>query len=81
MVNDQYMGKTQIPTAVDGRTYYGCCAMCKEKLEKNESARMAIDPVSGKPVDKASATIGRDDSGKVFYFQDEASMRRYRAGS
>jgi YHS domain-containing protein len=81
MVNDQYMGKAQIPTAVGGKTYYGCCAMCKEKLEKNDSARTAVDPVSSKPVDKASAVIGRDESGKVFYFQDEANRRLYRAGS
>jgi YHS domain-containing protein len=78
MVNDQYMGKAQIPTAVAGKTYFGCCAMCKEKLEKNESARMSVDPTTGKPVDKALAIIARDESGKVFYFQDEASMKRYR---
>jgi YHS domain-containing protein len=77
MVNDQYMGKAQIPTAVAGKTYFGCCAMCKEKLEKNESARMSVDPTTGKPVDKALAIIARDESGKVFYFQDEASMKRY----
>ncbi|AKU93636.1 hypothetical protein AKJ09_00300 [Labilithrix luteola] len=78
MVNNQFMGKTQIPVAVGGKTYFGCCAMCKEKLEKNESARTGTDPVTGKPVDKAAAVIARDDSGKVFYFESEATMQRYK---
>lgn len=77
MVNDQYMGRDQIPVAVAGKTYYGCCANCKEKLEKSESARMATDPVTGKPVDKASAVIARDEQGKVFYFESEATLARY----
>jgi len=81
MVNDQFMGKPQIPTDVAGKRYYGCCAMCKEKLEKNESARSATDPVSGARVDKATAVIGRDANGKVYYFESEASLRRFRTSS
>jgi YHS domain-containing protein len=77
MVNDQYMGKEQIPVVVGGKTYFGCCAMCKEKLEKNEAARMAVDPVSGARVDKATAVIGRDASNKVYYFENEQTMRRF----
>ena len=48
MVNDQDMGKTQIPVVVEGKTYYGCCAMCKERLAKDANARTGVDPVSGK---------------------------------
>lgn len=77
MVNDQYMDKEQIPVAVGGKTYFGCCAMCKEKLEKNDAARTAIDPVSGARVDKATAVIGRDVSNKVYYFESEQTMRRF----
>ena len=80
MVNDKYMGKPQIPTTVAGKTYFGCRAGCKEKLETSEAARTAIDPVTHKAVDKASAVIGRDADGKVYYFESEASLRRYRAG-
>lgn len=78
MVNDQYMGKPQIPVEVAGKTYYGCCAMCKEKLEKLDTARLAVDPVSGKRVDKASAVIGRNPGGKVFYFESEATLAQYK---
>jgi YHS domain-containing protein len=51
--------------------------MCKQKLENNETARTAIDPVSGKRVDKASAVIAKNDKGRVFYFEDEANMTKY----
>jgi YHS domain-containing protein len=78
MVNDQFMGAPQIPVQVEGRTYFGCCAMCKEKLEKQTAARTAQDPVTGEPVDKASAVIVKDASGKVLYFASEATLRRYR---
>src|SRR5687768_563470 len=37
MVNNQYMGRPQIPTTVAGKTYYGCCPMCKGRLEKEAS--------------------------------------------
>ncbi|HSK04679.1 MAG TPA: hypothetical protein VK932_25690 [Kofleriaceae bacterium] len=77
MVNDQYMGRPQIPTVVEGRTYYGCCAMCKEKLEKQPEARIARDPVSGEEVDKSKAVIAQDSTGKALYFASEDTLRRY----
>lgn len=77
MVNDQYMGREQIPVSVGEKTYYGCCAGCKDKLQNNVSARTAADPVTGKAVDKASAVIARNDDGKVFYFESEETLGRY----
>lgn len=68
------MGKDQVPTVVQGKTYFGCCAMCKEKLETLAAARTGTDPVSGNSVDKASAMIARDESGKVFYFESEGTL-------
>ena len=79
MVNDMDMGKAQIPVVVEGRTYYGCCAMCKERLAKDAAIRSAIDPVSGKSVDKAKAVIGKRPDGSVVYFESEANLRRYAA--
>lgn len=78
MVNDHYMGKPQIPVTVGSKTYFGCCAMCKQKLETDPGARTALDPVTGRSVDKASAVIGRDATGKVYYFENEATMARFR---
>lgn len=78
MVNDQFMGRPQIPVEVEGRTYFGCCAMCKERLNKEPAVRTARDPVSGEEVDKAKAIIVQDASGKVLYFASEATLGRYR---
>lgn len=77
MVNNQVFDKDQIPVPVDGKTYYGCCEMCKERLSKDASLRSAVDPVSGKPVDKATAVIGALPDGKVLYFESETTFGQY----
>ncbi|HLL25417.1 MAG TPA: TRASH domain-containing protein [Kofleriaceae bacterium] len=78
MVNDQFMGRPQIPVEVEGRTYYGCCPDCKTKLDQQPAIRTAADPVSGEAVDKAKAIIVQDATGKVLYFASEDTLRRYR---
>lgn len=77
MINDQFMGSPQIPVAVEGRTYFGCCAMCERRLRDDAASRLATDPVTGRQVDKASAVIGRASDGRVHYFESEDSMRRF----
>jgi YHS domain-containing protein len=77
MVNDQFMGRPQIPVIVGGLTYYGCCPACKETLENRSTARMALDPVTQEPVDKAKAVIVKDATGKVLYFASEETLRRF----
>jgi YHS domain-containing protein len=78
MVNNQYMGKPQIPVSVDGKTYYGCCEMCKGRLAKDATARMAVDPVSNKPVDKATAVIAKNAAGSALYFENERNFAAYK---
>jgi YHS domain-containing protein len=80
MVNNTYMGTPQIPVSVEGRTYYGCCDMCKGKLERDPSSRVATDPISGRSVDKAGAVIGRDARNRVVYFENEGTYRKYAGG-
>ncbi len=79
MVNNHFMGKAQIPVEVEGKTYFGCCEMCKGRLAKDPSSRAAKDPVSGVTVDKAVAVIARDNSGGVVYFENEANLAQYAA--
>jgi YHS domain-containing protein len=79
MVNEMAMGKDQIPVEVDGRTYYGCCEMCKKTLVTDASKRTAVDPISGKEVDKAKAVIGAQEDGHVFYFESEANLAKVNA--
>lgn len=77
MINNQVFEKDQIPVEVEGRTYYGCCAMCKERLAKDPASRQAVDPVTGKTVDKATAVIGALPDGNVLYFESEATFEKY----
>ena len=79
MVNNRFMGKPQIPVDVAGKTYFGCCEMCKSRLADDPSARTAVDPLTGTTVDKADAVVGRDNSGVVLYFENEANLNRYQA--
>ena len=77
MVNDTVFPKDQIPVQVDGKTYFGCCEMCKGRLTSDEGIRYAKDPVSGKTVDKATAVIGATPDGKVLYFESEKTFKAF----
>lgn len=77
MVNNQFMGRPQIPVEVQGRTYYGCCEMCKGKLANDPTSRTAVDPVSHRPVDKAVAVIGKAESGATVYFENKENFAAY----
>ena len=77
MVNNAVFEKDQIPIAVEGKTYYGCCDMCKERLAKDAEARTGVDPVTGKKVDKATAVIAALADGTVLYFESEETFKKY----
>lgn len=78
MVTDQLFVKDQIPVELEGKTYYGCCEMCKGKLKNNPDSRVAIDPVSGNQVDKAQAVIGAAPDGSVYYFESEENLTKFK---
>ena len=77
MMNNTLFDKDQIPVAVEGKTYFGCCEMCKARLAEDPTMRKATDPVTGKPVDKAKAVIGAKPDGKVLYFESEKTFAEY----
>lgn len=77
MMNNRFMGSEQIAVEVEGKTYYGCCPMCKEKLRNDAAARQAIDPISGNTVDKATAVIGAAPDGAVYYFENEENLQKF----
>ena len=77
MVNDTVFDKDQIPVAVEGKTYFGCCQMCKGRLAQDAAIRQATDPVSGKSVDKAKAVLGATPDGKVLYFESDKTFAAY----
>ena len=77
MVNNQHFGTVQIPVDVDGKTYYGCCEGCKATLAEDAQARTAVDPVSGRSVDKALAVIGAYRDGQVEYFENAENLEAW----
>lgn len=78
MVNNAYMGKKQLEVKYDGKVYYGCCADCQNKIPTQESARTATDPVSKKPVDKATAIIAiSDQNDGVLYFENQSNYTTF----
>lgn len=77
MMNNTVFPTPQIAVPVDGKTYFGCCEMCKGRLAVDPTVREAVDPVSGKTVDKATAVIGALPDGKVLYFESEKTFAAY----
>jgi YHS domain-containing protein len=47
-------------------------------LTQYPTTGVAIDPVSGKEVDKAEAVIGIDKAGNVYFFQSEENLKKFR---
>jgi|SRR5215510_14651145 len=77
MINNQRFAKEQIPVVVSGKTYFGCCEMCKAALKNKPATRVAVDPLSGKQVDKAKAVIGADSNDKVYYFENMENLKKF----
>lgn len=78
MVNDIHMGKKQMEVPFDGKTYYGCCNMCIERIPNDETVRLATDPLTGEKTDKATAyIISLNDHGNVAYFQSEENYHKF----
>ncbi|MBA3915029.1 MAG: hypothetical protein H0X25_14510 [Acidobacteriales bacterium] len=77
MVTNKTSDKDLFPVKVDGKTYYGCCEMCKTALTNDPSQRSSVDPVSKKQVDKSQAVIGASANGDVLYFENEANLKAY----
>jgi len=74
MVTDAAYDRPQVRVDISEKAYYGCCEMCKARLERNEALRTAIDPVSGNEVDKATALIAADSYKRVFYFESRETL-------
>lgn len=78
MVNDAYMGKLQMEVPFEGKIYYGCCQMCVDRIPADDAVRKAIDPLTLKKIDKATAFIVlAGDKGEVAYFESEKNYREF----
>lgn len=81
MVTNQLFVKDQIPVELEGKTYYGCCQMCKGQLENDPKKRVAVDPISGNEIDKSEAVIGAAPDGSIYYFESEENLAKYKPSS
>jgi len=79
MITNKLFTDEQIEVDVAGKKYYGCCEMCKGKLENDLASRKSFDPVSGKEVDKATSVIGASNDGSVYYFENEKNLKSYKS--
>ena len=50
------------------------------EAKKDAAARTGVDPVTGKPVDKATAIIAALEDGSVLYFESEKTFEQYSKG-
>ncbi len=78
MVTNMVFPRDQIPVKHAGKTYYGCCENCKKTLGEDAASRTAIDPISKKSVDKATAVIAARDDGSVIYFENQANFNKFK---
>jgi YHS domain-containing protein len=77
MMQDTVMAVPAVPLTHNGKSYFGCCEMCKAKIAAEpERYTLARDPVSGAVVDKATAALLSVD-GRVLYFESEETRARY----
>lgn len=74
---DRLFDRELIPAVVDDKTYYGCCGGCQAKLMEDPQMRVAVDPISGAKVDKATAIIGALPSGEVHYFESLENFNKF----
>lgn len=77
VVNNQWTTRVLKPTAIEGKTYYTCCQMCKKSLSQESQHRTAIDPVTGKKIDKSLAVLGAHAEGRVVYFENEQNLEKF----
>ncbi len=82
MVNNFYNPMadfTEFKVNVEKKDYYGCCAMCKDKLKMSSTHRMATDPLTHEKISKADAYIVADktNKGRTYYFKNKSNFLKW----
>jgi YHS domain-containing protein len=58
-----------------------CCVPQSRSHASYLKSRKDIDPVSGNQVDKATAAVGIDKEGNVFFFENPENLKKFRIPS
>ena len=69
--------RTLESVTIEGKSYYYCTSHCLETLKDDPASRSAVDPVSGNRVDKATAVLGQDRHGNVYFFERD-TLKKFR---
>jgi YHS domain-containing protein len=77
MIEKKRFNEPQQPVAIEGRTYYACCYLHVVELKEDPASRMDVDPISGNQVDKATATVGADKAGNVYFFENAKNLKLF----
>lgn len=77
MATNRHAGSIQARVTIDGRAYFATGDGYAAALANNAASRSAVDPYSGNRIDKASAAAYADASGRVMYFESEASYNDF----
>lgn len=77
MATNTFEKKAQRSVTIDGKSYFTNGEASEFNLAENSSARFGVDPLTNKRVDKASAAAYADASGRVFYFESDATFQGF----
>jgi len=77
MIERKRFDEPQKAVTVEGRTYYTCCDVHAAELEQDAASRMDVDPVSCVKVDKATAIVGADKAGNVYFFENAKNLKLF----
>lgn len=77
MVTNRLEKNKQDAIKIDGKTYYGSGEGYALTLQKNHSLTHAVDPYTGKKIDKAEAHIFADAAGNAYYFESAESYSAF----
>ena len=68
-----------VPVVHDGKTWYGCCELCKQRIAADPARYThSRDPVSGEVIDKATAAL-LSVGDRILYFKTPANRDRFAA--
>ena len=77
MIKRTVQPHTSYVESYQGKTYHFCCTMCQSRFRTDpEKEKIAIDPVSHKPVDKADALI-YSYQGRAYFFGSERNRNKF----
>ena len=77
MVEDKVFADQTLLVRIEGATYYACRSDSAQ-MARNASYRTAVDPLTGRMVDKSKAVLRQDrEDNKVYYFENYENAKTF----